>query len=290
VTAITSLGNSAREAVKAEIEKQQEFLDSFWTLSDDIAKLDGKFKKLSKPDISKKAIADLEAYAQSFVKIYNKLHDHEGKECPTCGSDIDIDRMTSQYKKAKKDLAECESATYYYTMKRDLAEMRTELKHMFEGRNPDPKLMEKLEKELKSTTKKLDALESQYALLEEYTEAKARLEALREPKKVKKPKSGTIKKLKRFVDDLRTRQRLEDALAELKVPSKSYKALREELDDCESQLQKLRKKLNALAEESRDFKGRSTEFRVLNSQRKELEAKIKELQPHIFHEFLGREF
>lgn len=269
------------EQLKADIDSYQEFLDSFWALSDDITKLASKFEKTTKPDISKKAIADLETYAKSFIRIYNKLHDHDGTECPTCGSEIDMKLMADQYKKAKKDLAECESATAYYEMRSELKSMREELKRMFKEREPDPKYIEKLEKELKSVTKKLDVLESQYSTLEEYAEAKARLDALREPKKVAKPKAGSVKKLKQFVDDLRTRQRLEDALAELKVPSKSYKAIRSELDDCESQLQKLRKKLNALAEESRDYKGRSTEFRVLNSQRKELEAKIKELQPLI---------
>ena len=269
------------DELKEKLTAAQDAIDEFTAKMDEIAELDKQLSFISKPKLSEADIEDLETYAKSFIKIYNRLHDHEGSECPTCGSDIDMKKLETQYKKAKKDLALCEEASNYYDLESQLDKARKDLKTIWSDGKPDPKEVKRIQKKLSALSEKLDALEAQYAVLEEYSEVQAKLKALKKPKANARPKHGSVKELRNQVEDLRTRQRLEDALAELKVPSKPYKKIKRELQDCESELAKIRKKMNRLADSTRDYKVRSTEHRVLNAQRVELEDKIAELQPVI---------
>lgn len=258
-----------------ELENAIDHQDDY---EDYIDMLEGAKIKVSKArtvDRTQEEIEESAAGCRAIVNTFEELSDCiEGKDCPTCGQNVNLKQMekaakraAAQYKKDKEDL--------------EILGLHAKLKDLENNKVERP---ENSPNKIKATLRKLDDQIGDISValkdVKKYDALRAQLEGLKKPKEVKKPKGDKKVSIKR-IELLEELVELNAALKSLDEPKDKAKAL-------EKKLKKLTKQRKATQEECREVVGQHSDLdrRIQEhghhaTHLEEIEKKLEKLTPLI---------
>lgn len=263
------------EEIEQNLEELDEQGQAYDTYTGRVAEIKADISKLRVPKRTQEEAQEQRAESRAVIKAYHRLHQHiDGTTCPTCSQDVDIKSMKRAAERAEKTEKECDQAIYFYSLQDELA-------HLKKNKVKKPEHNEKqLTKKLKSVQAKIENLESEFEQAKKFDKLTTQLEALRSPKKVKKPK-GKRKDVKQRIAILEEYSELQQTLKAFKRPETSFKKLDKQYVEADSALKDLTNDIAQRETKLQALQSKLQEFNHYEDTLEELRGKLAKLAPMI---------
>ncbi|QYW03847.1 hypothetical protein pEaSNUABM46_00204 [Erwinia phage pEa_SNUABM_46] len=260
------------EQLLEEIDGQQEEYRA-WQSS--VKQLEKRLSKLKSPKRTEEEARDARAEARAIVKAFEHLSEHvEGTKCPTCSQDVDMKSMAKAATRARATVDDCIEALDYYALSAELQALK-------DNKVKKPKLdREELQARMKKVGKLLDKMEEQFESAKKYDKLNTRLDSLKKPKKIEKPKKKR-KVIEARIEDLETLRELLGALKAVGKPSNDFYLLDAEFKKVTQEVEKLTDDIDKKEHKAQKIKMRIQEHEHYEETLKELRGKLADLQPLI---------
>lgn len=260
------------EQLLEEIDDQQEEYKQ-WQSS--IKQLERRLSKLKSPKRTEEEARDARAEARAIVKAFDHLSEHvEGTTCPTCSQDVDMKAMAKAATRARATVDDCIEALDYYALSAELQALK-------DSKVKKPKHdKDDLQKRIKKVGKLLDQMEQQFESAKKFDKLNARLDALKKPKKIDKPRKKR-KVLEQRIEDLEILRELLSALKAIGKPSDDYYLLDSRYKKTSEEVERLTNAIDKKEHKAQNIKMRIQEHEHYEETLKELRGKLADLQPLI---------
>lgn len=263
------------EKIEQQLEELDEQGQAYDAYAGRVAELGDELAKFKTPSRTLEESQEERAEARAIIKAYHRLHEHlDGTTCPTCSQDVDIKSMAKAARRAEKTIGECDTAIAFYHFTSELADLN-------KNKVKKPKLNKKqLLKQLKSIQSKVERLESEFEQAKQFEKLSTKLESLRRPKKVEKPR-GKRKDVKQRIELLEEYAELQQTLKAFKRPETSFKKIDKQYSAADTEMKELTKDIAERETKTQALQSRIQEHEHYEDTLAELRSKLDKLAPLI---------
>lgn len=263
------------EQIEQDLEDLDEQGEAYDAYRGRIHELEDTLSDLKSPKRTPEEAQEERAEARAVRKAYDRLHQHiNGTKCPTCSQDVDIKSMKRAADRAEKTEQDCDDTIYFYMI-------RDELDALKKKPVKKPKHNKKqLKKKLTAVQAKIEQLESDFEQAKLFDKLTTKLESLRRPKKVKKPK-GKRKEVKQRIKDLESLRELEQTLKAFKRPETSFKSLDKQYAEADAQIKELTSDIADRESKVQSLKSKLQEYDLHQETLDSINNKLEKLLPLI---------